>query len=48
MNNNIYEHDIYYTEEESWEVGYMEWAAQLEADRMECLIYASDKGCDWS
>lgn len=48
MNNNIYAHDVYYTASEVWEAGYMDWAAQLEADRMECLAYASDRGYNWS
>lgn len=48
MNNNIYAHDVYYTASEVWEAEYMDWAAQLEADRMECLAYASDRGYDWS
>ena len=47
-NNNIYQHDVYYTASEEWEVGYSEWAAQLEADRMECLAYEQEQGYDWS
>lgn len=48
MNNTIYAHDVYYTASEVWEAEYMEWSAQLEADHMEGLAYASDKGYDWS
>lgn len=33
---------------EFFEIEYAEWAAQVEANRIECDAYAAEKGYDWS